>query len=110
MQYDRPYNDEINIGDLFTKFGEYRRYLVKKWWVILLCALALALGLRFYAVWKKEHYVAHADFAVKGTEGSSTSSLASLASSFGIGITTGTEFTNELFLVSFNRARWLRRH
>ena len=98
MQYDRPYNDEINIGDLFTKFGEYRRYLVKKWWVILLCALALAFGLRFYAVWKKEHYVAHADFAVKGTEGSSTSSLASLASSFGIGITTGTEFTNELFL------------
>ncbi len=98
MQYDRPYNDEINIGDLFTKFGEYRRYLVKKWWVVLIFALALAVGLRFYAVWKKEKYVAHADFAVKGTEGSSTSSLASLASSFGIGITTGTEFTNELFL------------
>lgn len=29
MQYDRPYNDEINIGDLFTKFGEYRRYVLK---------------------------------------------------------------------------------
>lgn len=98
MQYDRPYNDEINIGDLFTKFGEYRRHLIKKWWVILIVAIALAIGLRFYAVWKKEKYVAHADFAVKGTEGSSTSSLASLASSFGIGITTGTEFTNELFL------------
>lgn len=98
MQYDRPYNDEINIGDLFTKFGEYRRHLIKKWWVILIVAVALAIGLRFYAVWKKEKYVAHADFAVKGTEGSSTSSLASLASSFGIGITTGTEFTNELFL------------
>lgn len=98
MQYDRPYNDEINIGDLFTKFGEYRRHLIKKWWVILIVAIALAFGLRFYAVWKKEKYVSHADFAVKGTEGSSTSSLASLASSFGIGITTGTEFTNELFL------------
>lgn len=98
MQYDRPYNDEINIGDLFTKFGEYRRYLLKKWWVILILALGLAFLLRFYSVWKKEHYVAHADFAVKGTEGSSTSSLASLASSFGIGITTGTEFTNSLFL------------
>jgi len=98
MQYDRPYNDEINIGDLFTKFGEYRRHLVKKWWVILIAAIVFAVGLRFYAVWKKEEYIAHADFAVKGTEGSSTSSLASLASSFGIGITTGTEFTNELFL------------
>ncbi|HMX03441.1 MAG TPA: hypothetical protein PK511_00745 [Chitinophagales bacterium] len=98
MQYDRPYNDEINIGDLFTKFGEYRRYLVKKWWVILIAAILLAIGLRFFAVWKKEYYISHADFAVKGTEGSSTSSLASLASSFGIGITTGTEFTNELFL------------
>lgn len=98
MQYDRPYNDEINIGDLFTKFGEYRRYVFKKWWVVLIFAIILGLLLRFYAVWHKEKYVAHADFAVKGTEGSSTSSLASLASSFGIGITTGTEFTNELFL------------
>lgn len=98
MQYDRPYNDEINIGDLFTKFGEYRRYVLKKWWVVLIFAILLAFLLRFYAVWKKEQYISHADFAVKGTEGSSTSSLASLASSFGIGITTGTEFTNELFL------------
>lgn len=98
MQYDRPYNDEINIGDLFTKFGEYRRYILKKWWVVLIFAILLAFLLRFYAVWKKEQYISHADFAVKGTEGSSTSSLASLASSFGIGITTGTEFTNELFL------------
>lgn len=98
MQYDRPYNDEINIGDLFTKFGEYRRYVLKKWWVVLIFAILLAFLLRFYSVWKKEHYISHADFAVKGTEGSSTSSLASLASSFGIGITTGTEFTNELFL------------
>lgn len=98
MQYDRPYNDEINIGDLFTKFGEYRKYIFKKWWVILIVAIVLALLLRFYSVWKKENYVSHADFAVKGTEGSSTSSLASLASSFGIGISTGTEFTNDLFL------------
>ncbi len=98
MQYDRPYNDEINIGDLFTKFGEYRRYVLKKWWVLIIAAVLLAFLLRFYAVWKKEQYVAHADFAVKGTEGSSTSSLASLASSFGIGIATGAEFTNELFL------------
>ncbi len=98
MQYDRPYNDEINIGDLFTKFGEYRRHVFKKWWVILIAAIALAFLLRFYAIWKKENYIAHADFAVKGTEGSSTSSLASLASSFGIGISTGSEFTNELFL------------
>ena len=98
MQYDRPYNDEINIGDLFTKFGEYRRYILKKWWVVLIVAILLAILLRFYSVWKKESYISHADFAVKGTEGSSTSSLASLASSFGIGLATGSEFTNELFL------------
>lgn len=98
MQYDRPYNDEINIGDLFSKLGEYRKYIFRKWWVILIAALAFAALLRFYAIWKPEHYISHSDFAVKGTEGSSTSSLASLASSFGIGITTGTEFTNELFL------------
>ena len=98
MQYDRPYNDEINIGDLFTKFGEYRRYIIKKWWVVLIVAIVLAILLRFYSVWKKENYISHADFAVKGTEGSSTSSLASLASSFGIGLATGSEFTNELFL------------
>jgi uncharacterized protein involved in exopolysaccharide biosynthesis len=97
MQYNRPYNDEINIGDLFTKLGEYRRHLARKWWVILLAAIALSLLLRFYAVWKKELYTSHADFAVKGVEGESTSSLASLASSFGIGISTGSEFTNEYF-------------
>lgn len=50
---------------------------------------------------EKESYISHADFAVKGTEGSSTSSLASLASSFGIGLATGSEFTNELFLGAF---------
>lgn len=98
MQYDRPYNDEINIGDLFTKLGEYRRYLLRKWWVILIFAVLLAATLRIYIIWHPEDYVTHCDFAVKGTEGTTTSSLASLASSFGIGITTGTEFTNELFL------------
>ena len=98
MQYDRPYNDEINIGDLFTKLGEYRKYVFRKWWVILIVAIVMGILLRFYAIWKPEHYISHSDFAVKGTEGTSTSSLASLASSFGIGITTGTEFTNELFL------------
>jgi len=98
MQYDRPYNDEINIGDLFTKLREYRKYLFRKWWVIIIFAIVFAVLLRFYSIWKPEHYISHSDFAVKGVEGASTSSLASLASSFGIGITTGTEFTNELFL------------
>lgn len=97
MQYERPYNDEINLGDLFTKLGEYRRHLVRKWWVILIAAILLAIGLRFYIIWKKELYTSHTDFAVKGVEGESTSSLASLASSFGIGISTGSEFTNEYF-------------
>ncbi len=98
MQYDRPYNDEINIGDLFTKLSEYRKHLFRKWWVIGIAAVAFAILLRFYVIWKPEHYISHSDFAVKGTEGSSTSSLASLANSFGIGIATGQEFTNELFL------------
>ncbi|MFN0275505.1 MAG: hypothetical protein ACKVPJ_07160 [Chitinophagales bacterium] len=97
MQYDRPYNDEINIGDLFTKLGEYRRYLARRWWVILIAAIVLGILLRFFAVWKKELYTSHTDFAVKGVEGESTSSLASLASSFGIGISTGSEFTNDYF-------------
>lgn len=97
MQYERPYNDEINLGDLFSKLGEYRRHLVRKWWVILIAAILLAIGLRFYIIWKKELYTSHTDFAVKGVEGESTSSLASLASSFGIGISTGSEFTNEYF-------------
>lgn len=98
MQYDRPYNDEINLGDLFTKFGEIWKYLLRKWWVILICAIIVGFLARAYASWKKENYVAHSDFAVKGVEGESTSSLASLASSFGIGITTGSEFTNSYFL------------
>lgn len=98
MQYDRPYNDEINIGDLFKRMGEYRKYLLKKWWVILIFAIVFGYLLRFYVVWRPEHYIAHSDFSVKGVEGSSTSSLASLASSFGIGISTGSEFTNDYFL------------
>ncbi|MBK8680804.1 MAG: hypothetical protein IPN31_02645 [Bacteroidetes bacterium] len=98
MQYDRPYNDEINIGDLFKRVGEYRKYLLKKWWVILIFAIVFGYLLRFYVVWRPEHYIAHSDFSVKGVEGSSTSSLASLASSFGIGISTGSEFTNDYFL------------
>ncbi|HET8963844.1 MAG TPA: hypothetical protein VFM99_08100 [Chitinophagales bacterium] len=98
MQYDRPYNDEINIGDLFKRMGEYRKYLLKKWWVILIFAIVFGYLLRFYIVWRPEHYIAHSDFSVKGVEGSSTSSLASLASSFGIGISTGSEFTNDYFL------------
>lgn len=98
MQYDRPYNDEINIGDLFKKMGEYRKYLLRKWWVILIGAVVTGYLLRYYIEWRPEHYIAHSDFSVKGVEGSSTSSLASLASSFGIGISTGSEFTNEYFL------------
>lgn len=97
MQYDRPYNDEINIGDLFTKLKEFRKYLFKKWWVILIVAAIVAFGLRSYIKWKPENYISHCDFVVKGVEGESTSSLASLASSFGIGISTGSEFTNEYF-------------
>lgn len=68
MQYERPYNDEINIGDLITKLGEYRKYLVKKWWVILVSALVVGMALRFYINWRPEHYISHQDFSVKGTE------------------------------------------
>jgi uncharacterized protein involved in exopolysaccharide biosynthesis len=98
MQYERPYNDEINIGDLITKLGEYRRYLVKKWWIILIAALVVGMGIRLYINWRPEHYISHTDFSVKGTEGTSTSTLGSLASSFGFGITTSADFTNEYFL------------
>lgn len=98
MQYDRPYNDEINIGDLFKKLGEYRKHALKNWWVILLFAIVICFLVRFYIKWRPEHYISHSDFSVKGVEGTSTSSLASLASSFGIGISTGAEFTNEYFL------------
>ena len=99
MQYDRPYNDEINLGDVFTKFGEYWRYLLRKWWVILITALVVGFLLRQYIIWKPENYEAHSDFSVRGTEGSSTSDIASLASSFGLAIGgTSSEFTNELFL------------
>lgn len=98
MQYERPYNDEINIGDLITKLGEYRRYLIKKWWVILIAALVVGMGIRLYINWRPEHYISHSDFSVKGTEGTSTSTLGSLASSFGFGISTSADFTNEYFL------------
>jgi uncharacterized protein involved in exopolysaccharide biosynthesis len=108
MQYERPYNDEISIGDLITKLGEYRRYLFRKWWVILICAAIFGVGLRFYVKWKPEHYISHADFSVKGTEGSSTSSLSSLASSFGFGIATGAEFTNEYFLTIIQSRRMVK--
>ena len=108
MQYERPYNDEISIGDLFTKVGEYRRYLFKKWWVILICAFIFGMGLRFYVNWKPEYYISHTDFSVKGTEGTSTSSLGSLASSFGFGIATGAEFTNEYFLAIIKSRRMVK--
>ncbi|HAE14244.1 MAG: hypothetical protein H6548_09920 [Chitinophagales bacterium] len=108
MQYERPYNDEINIGDLITKLGEYRKYLVKKWWVILVSALVVGMALRFYINWRPEHYISHQDFSVKGTEGESTSTLGSLASSFGFGISTGAEFTNEYFLAIMQSRRLIK--
>jgi hypothetical protein len=108
MQYERPYNDEISIGDLITKLGEYRRYLFRKWWVILIFAAIFGVGLRFYVKWKPEHYISHADFSLKGIEGSSTSSLSSLASSFGFGISTGAEFTNEYFLTIIQSRRMVK--
>jgi len=108
MQYERPYNDEISIGDLITKLGEYRRYLLRKWWVILIFSFIMGLALRFYINWRPEHYISHTDFSVKGTEGSSTSSLTSLATSFGFGISTGSEFTNEYFLAIIKSRRMVK--
>ncbi len=94
MQYERPYNDEINIGDLFTKIGEYGRYLLRKWWVILIVGLVFSMAFRYYKKVMKEKYTSYVDFAVKGGEGSTTSSN----TSYGFGISTGAEFTNEFFL------------
>lgn len=108
MQYERPYNDEISIGDLITKLGEYRRYLFRKWWVILIFSAVVGFALRFYINWRPEHYISHTDFSVKGTEGSSTSSLTSLATSFGFGISTGSEFTNEYFLAIIQSRRMVK--
>jgi capsule polysaccharide export protein KpsE/RkpR len=108
MQFERPYNDEINIGDLFTKIKEYRKYLFKKWWVILIVAFIMGMTLRFYINWKPEHYISHTDFSVKGTEGESTSTLGSLASTFGFGISTGAEFTNEYFLAIMQSRRLIK--
>ncbi|RBL93799.1 GumC domain-containing protein [Chitinophaga flava] len=79
-------NPEISLKDLFLKLGEWGRFLLKKWYIIVLCGiLGAALGIT-YAYFKKTNYVAELTFVMEEGKSSSLGAYAGLASQFGIDV------------------------
>lgn len=97
-------NDEISLKELLIKAGEWWKYLLSQWKIILLAGIIGAcLGL-FYSISKKPIYTATLSFALEDEKGGGgLGGAIGLAGSFGLdlggsggGIFTGSNLT-ELF-------------
>ncbi|PSL48957.1 subunit length determinant protein [Chitinophaga niastensis] len=77
-------NDEISIKELILKLQVWWRYLLKKWWVIVLFGLlGAAVGLILAFVLKPK-YVAELTFVAEDNNGSALGAYSGIASQFGI--------------------------
>ena len=64
MQPTEQITDEISLKELFQKLGEWRKYLLSKWLVIVFCAMiGGGIGL-LYAYITKPEYKAVVTFAL----------------------------------------------
>ena len=90
MQSAEQITDEISLKELIQKLGEWWKYLLSKWMVIVFCAL-VGSGIGFlYASIKKPEYKAVVTFALEDDKQSSggLSGALGLASSLGIDLGT----------------------
>ena len=90
MQPTEQITDEISLKELIQKLGEWWRYLLSKWLVIVFCAMVGGgIGL-LYAFIKKPEYKAVVTFALEDDKqgGGGLSGALGLASSLGIDLGT----------------------
>jgi len=90
MQPTEQINDEISLKELIQKLGEWRKYLLSKWLVIVFCAMVGGgIGL-LYAFVTKPEYKAVVTFALEDDKqgGGGLSGALGLASSLGIDLGT----------------------
>jgi len=90
MQPTEQITDEISLKELIQKLGEWWRYLLSKWLVIVFCAMVGGgIGL-LYAFIKKPEYKAVVTFALEDDKqlGGGISSALGLASTLGIDLGT----------------------
>lgn len=78
-------NDEISLVELFQKINKWLKFILKKWWIILIASV-IGGGLGFtYAFFKKKEYVGELSFVLEDAKSFGImSSYVSLASQFGI--------------------------
>jgi uncharacterized protein involved in exopolysaccharide biosynthesis len=91
MQPAEQITDEISIKELIQKLGEWWKYLLSKWLVIVFCAM-IGSGIGFlYAFFAKPEYKAVVTFALEDDKqgGGGLSGALGLASSLGIDLGTG---------------------
>lgn len=78
-------DDEISLKEIIEKGAEIWRYLLKKWFVILIAGIIGGVGGFLYAYSKPVKYISRLTFVVEES-GSSAGGLASLAGQFGFDI------------------------
>lgn len=75
-------SDEVSFTDIFSGLKQAFRYLVNKWWLVLLAALVGGLAGIWYAGKKPTTYTAKLSFILE-ERGAAAGGLASLAGQFG---------------------------
>lgn len=91
--------EEIRISDLIVTVKDYIFYILRRWWVIILCSILGAIAGFFYAMFQEEDYITEATYIIDSDANNASflSSLMNLAGAFGMGGSSSSEgFTNEL--------------
>jgi hypothetical protein len=80
-------NQEVSLKEIFSYLGEWFRYLLSKWWIIVLCGI-LGAGLGYYyASRKKPVYTASTTFVLEdGETQGGIGNIGNLASMAGINL------------------------
>ena len=79
-------SDEISLNELTHQIGEWYRFFLKKWLVIIIFGfIGAALGLT-YSLFKKPVYTASTNFVLENSESAGLGQYAGLASMVGIDI------------------------
>ncbi len=87
MQEEYFYEEDIRLVDVLESFGNYFRYLFKKWYIFLPGVIGLTLGGYFFAKLSAPKYTANASF---NAIDSRISSMGGLMSMMGISFAGGT--------------------
>ena len=77
------YNNEIQLKDLLIRFSEYKLYLYKNKFIVILCTFFfLLIGVGISSVLKKT-YDANLTFVVESEQGGGLGAFSGIASQFG---------------------------